>query len=242
MALKAVLSVLIICLSSMAIAAGKRPFNISVYGNFKQILYTGDAPGKISLASIPHLAGTYGVGALADMRGEILVWDGRVLATPGESLSGSAQPPKVNDQAALLVTAQVKEWEKVQVPSNMTQKNFERCVIDSARSRGIDTSKPFPFIVVGVITDYVWHVVTGTAKGDSAGVKHQQGHASNRTFSGAKTKGKLVGFYSAGELEGVISHPGARFHVHYTDDDLKVSGHLDSFGVGKDAILLLPKE
>ena len=67
MALKAVLSVLIICLSSMAIAAGKRPFNISVYGNFKQILYTGDAPGKISLASIPHLAGTYGVGALADM-------------------------------------------------------------------------------------------------------------------------------------------------------------------------------
>jgi alpha-acetolactate decarboxylase len=93
-----------------------------------------------------------------------------------------------------------------------------------------------------VITDYVWHVVTGTAKGDSAGVKHQQGHASNRTFSGAKTKGKLVGFYSAGELEGVISHPGARFHVHYTDDDLKVSGHLDSFGVGKDAILLLPKE
>jgi hypothetical protein len=54
------------------------------------------------------------------MRGEILVWDGRVLATPGESLSGSAQPPKANDQAALLVTAQVKEWEKVQVPSKKT--------------------------------------------------------------------------------------------------------------------------
>ena len=69
----------------------------------------------------------------------------------------------------------------------------------------------------------------------------QQGNANNRTFSGAKTVGVLVGFYSAEELEGVISHPGERFHIHYADKDIKISGHLDQFGIGKGLALLFAK-
>jgi alpha-acetolactate decarboxylase len=242
MILKAVVSALIFWLSSTAIAGGERPFNVSAYGNFERMVHTGDASGKIALASIPRSAGTYGLGALADLQGEILVWDGRVLITLDESVSGSTQPPGVDDQAALLVTSQIKELEQTRVPSDMTQREFERFVLDSARSRGIDIKKPFPFIVTGEITQYAWHVVTGTAKGHGAGAQHGQGHASNRIFSGAETKGRLVGFYSAEELEGVVSHPGERFHVHYADDNLKISGHLDSYGVRRGAILNLPKQ
>jgi alpha-acetolactate decarboxylase len=242
MALKAVVSALVFWFSSSAFAGEEWPFNVSAYGNFKRMVHTGDASGKISLASIPHSAGTYGVGALADLQGEILVWDGRVFITPGESVSASTQPARAGDQAALLVTAQVTEWERVQVPRDMAQKEFERFVIDTAHSKGIDIQKPFPFIVMGEITDYAWHVVTGTAKGHGGSAQHHQSHANKRTFSGAETKGKLIGFFSGEELEGVISHPGERFHVHYADDDLKISGHLDSFGVRKWATLLLPKQ
>lgn len=242
MILKAVVSVLAFLSLSTASAGGESPFNVSIHGNFKRMVHTGDASGKIALASIPRSAGTYGVGALADLRGEILVWDGRVLVTPGQSISGSTQSPGIGDQATLLVTAQVKKWEQKQILNDMTQKEFERFVIDSANSIGIDTKKPFPFIVMGEITDYAWHVVTGSAKGHGAGTQHQQGPASDRAFRGTAVKGKLVGFYSAEELEGVISHPGDLFHVHYTDDSLKVSGHLDSFGVRKGAALLLPKQ
>jgi alpha-acetolactate decarboxylase len=196
---------------------------------------------KIALASNSRSARTYGVVALADLRGEIMIWNGSVLLTPGESVSVSTQAPGADDQAALLVTAQVQEWEKTQVPNNMTLKAFEQYLIDNARLKGIDTNKPFPFIVIGEITDYAWHVVTGTAKGHGGGA-HQQGHASNRVFSGAETIGKLVGFCSGKELEGVISHPGERFHVHYADDSLKISGQLDTFGVRKGATLVLPKQ
>ena len=70
---------------------------------------------------------------------------------------------------------------------------------------------------------------------------HHKGHASNRIFSGAETKSKLVGFYSAEEFEGVISHQGERVHIHYADDNMKMSGHLDSFNIRKGATLLLPK-
>jgi alpha-acetolactate decarboxylase len=240
MVLKIVTTALVFCLSFTVSAAEERPFNISAHGNFKRML-TGDASGEIALASISRSAGTYGAGALADLRGEIMIWDGSVFVTPGESVSGSTQSPRADDQAALLVIAQVKEWEKTQVLNNMTQKAFERYVVDNARSKGIDTDKPFPFIVIGEIADYAWHVVTGTAKGHGGGT-HQQGHASNRIFSGTEIKGKLIGFYASEELEGVISHPGEHLHVHYADDDLKISGHLDSFDVRKGATLLLPKQ
>lgn len=48
----------------------------------------------------------------------------------------------------------LKEWEGVQVPSDRTLTEFERFIIDNARSRGVDIKKPFPFIVAGEITDY----------------------------------------------------------------------------------------
>jgi alpha-acetolactate decarboxylase len=241
MTAKTITTAFFFCMLTVASAAGEWPFNISVHGNFQRMVNAGDVSGKIDLASIPFSASTYGVGALAGLQGEILVWDGTVLITPGESASGSTQPPRADDQAALLITAQVKEWEGLQIPGEMTPAELERFLIDAAKVRGIDIKKTFPFLVTGEITNYTWHVVTGAAKRHGSGTIHQQGHAGNRIFSGAEIKGKLVGFYSGEELEGVISHPGERLHIHFADDEIKISGHLDTFSIRKGATLLLPK-
>jgi alpha-acetolactate decarboxylase len=216
-------------------------FEITVYGNFKRMIHTSDASGKVALASIPLSANSYGVGALADLKGEILIWEGEIFVTPGESASGATQTPGSNDWAALLVTAHVNKWDEVHVARDMAQQEFEQFVINTAQILGINLNKPFPFIVLGEVTDYAWHVVTGKSKLHGSSARHGQGHATNRIFTGAKTGGKLFGFYSAKEHEGVISHPGERFHVHYADNDLKRSGHLDCFGIAKGAKLLLPK-
>jgi hypothetical protein len=68
-------------------AAAQGPFNLTVYGNFKRMVHTSDTSGKVALASIPRSAGTYGVGALTDLTGEILIWDGEVLITSNYSVS-----------------------------------------------------------------------------------------------------------------------------------------------------------
>jgi hypothetical protein len=109
--LTAVVSGLIFWFSSTVLAGERWPFGVSAYGNFTHMLHAGDVSGKVSLASIPRSPGTYGVGALAGLQGEILVWDGRVLITLGESASASTQPPRAGDEAALLVTAQVRGGE-----------------------------------------------------------------------------------------------------------------------------------
>jgi len=230
----------VLCLSSAVSVASDTSLDVTAYGNFKKMKHTGDASGKVTLLSVSRSGGIYGAGALADLRGEILVWDGKVFVTPGESDTGSTRPATSKDQATLLVTARVKEWVEVQIPHDMAQREFERFVTDSALTR-MSINRPFPFILSGEVTDYTWHVITGTAKRHDGGTQHQQRHANNRSFSGPKTTGKLVGFYSAEELEGVISHPGERFHVHYADDHFRTSGHLDSFGIGGGSALLLPK-
>ncbi len=237
----AIFTIFVLCLSLAVSGAGDTSFDITAYGNFKKMKHTGDASGKVVLSSFSHLKGIYGVGALANLRGEILIWNGKVLVTPGESETGSTRPDTSGDQATLLVTARVKEWVEVQIPHDMTQREFERFVIDSAKLTRMNINRPFPFILSGEVTDYTWHVITGLAKHHDGGAQHQQGHANNRSFSGLKTTGRLIGFYSAEKLEGVISHPGERFHVHYADDDFRTSGHLDSFGIGGESVLLLPK-
>jgi alpha-acetolactate decarboxylase len=239
---KLFMNTLVMCLFFALSAAAQGPLDVTAYGNFKRMVYISDTSGKVALASVPLSAGTYGVGALADLTGEILIWGGEFFVTSGESVSGATQPPGIHDQAALLVTAQVKGWNEAEVVRDMTQQEFEQFVINTAHSKRIDINKPFPFIVLGEAMDYTWHVVTGKAKRHGGSAQHGQGHATNRIFTGAKTSGKLVGFYSAEEQEGVISHPGERFHVHYADNELKTSGHLDNFGIVKGAKLLLPKQ
>ena len=52
---------------------------------------------------------------------------------------------------------------------------------------------------------------------------------------------KFVTEQAAGsKLEGVVSHPGERFHVHYIDDAKTVSGHVDQYNVRGGASPWLP--
>jgi len=222
----AILAALLLC---PALASGGAPFAITIHGHFKRLLHTGDASGKVALDSIPTTAGLYGLGALADLRGEILLWDGRVLVTHGERVNGTTRQAMPGEQAALLGTALVDQWHEEIVPRDMEQQEFEGHVLDSARAMGIDVNEPFPFLVRGTMTNLTWHVITGKAAGHAPAGGHRLGHAQNRVFTGAEARGRLVGLYSAARLEGIITHPGERFHVHYADDDLTLSGHVDAY-------------
>lgn len=97
-----------------------------------------------------------------------------------------------------------------------------------------------------------WHVVTGeqTAGGPGAETggaapgRHSGGHAQQRSgmkvFHSPGAPGQLVGVYSGQALDGVVSHPGERFHVHYADDKASASGHVDAYAVAAGAVLMLP--
>jgi alpha-acetolactate decarboxylase len=229
-----------VAVASWVTAQTVEPAAVQAFGNFKRLAHTGDASAKIALREVPTTAGTYAVGALTGMRGEILVWDGKLLVTRGHSPEGRTEAARADESATLLALANVAAWEEVPVPSDMKQAEFEAFVVKQAAARGLDAAKPFPFLVRGEFPAVLWHVVTGAA-GSGHGGAHAQGHAANRVFDERNVTGVMVGFYSADALEGVISHPGERFHLHYATRDFSRSGHVDGYGVGAGAVLSLPR-
>ena len=109
------------------------------------------------------------------------------------------------------------------------------------------------FRVSGDYAHLIWHVVTGEkstgggghgAHGSGAPGGHG-GHANQQSgmkvFRNPQASGQLVGVYSGANLEGVVSHPGERFHVHYIDKNMTVSGHVDQYSVRAGSTLWLPK-
>jgi alpha-acetolactate decarboxylase len=233
---------------SAAMAAGAAlaaalPFNFTYFGNFQRMSHTGDTQAQVKLAAVPQVAGTWGVGALAGLKGEILVHDGKVLVTPGSDPEGRTAPAAAGDEAVLFASATVTSWVEVPVPRDMDQAGLEAFVIEQAKARRLDVDRPFAFLIDGRFPRLRWHVVTGDMPAGT-GSGHGGGHANlvsgMREFHAPDSTGRLVGIYSGKALTGVVSHSGERFHLHYADPQLKVSGHVDAYAVAAGAVLKLP--
>jgi len=227
-------------------AVASEPFDVRVFGNFERMLHSGDARGAVKLREILTLPGSYGLGALEGLRGEILLWDGKLLVSRGHSATGAAEPPAPTDEAVFFVEARADAWDEVAIPNDMTRAEFELFVLQTAAKKGLSTDRAFPFAVRGSFSRVLWHVVTGASVAHSdrnteAARIHSQGHARNRVFDQANMAGFLLGFYSGVALEGAISHPGERFHLHYADEGFSVSGHVDDYRIARGAVLLLPR-
>lgn len=219
------------------------PFAIQTYGSFKQMSHTGETAGVVKLSALGNAKGAFGVGAIAGMRGEILLWDGKLLVSRGHSAKGETGPATATDEAVLFIGGKVDAWQEVPVTSDMTQAQFESFALASAKKLGLQSDKAFPFAVRSDKLNVTWHVVTGAApaSGRHGSGMHDQGHAQAKTFRETGVSGTLLGFHTGAALEGIASHPGERFHVHYANPDMSVSGHVDEYRVPGGATLMLPK-
>lgn len=229
--------------------AASLPFAFTHVGNFRHMSHTGDTAGKAALASLPQLPGTWGLGATAGLEGEIIQLDGRLRVSPGSDAKGSVRAPLPDEQVLLYVSARVQRWVDVPVPRDMEQAEWEGFAREQATARGLSPAQPFVFRVEGRYPKMRWHVVTGNAPagqhgahlGHSGGGGHANQQSGMKVFHSPGATGQLVGVYSGEALEGVVSHPGERFHVHYVDGAGSVSGHVDAYAVAAGAVLKLPQ-
>jgi len=256
-----IFSLLIATMTLAASAAIAQVQDFKHFGNFKHMMQSGETTGQVLLSELPASAGVWGVGALAGLKGEIIQIDGKLLVSLGTDPKGAVLPPKANDSAVLWASAKVTDWDSAKVPTDMTQAQFEAFVTQQATARKIDLTQPFIFRVTGNYAHLIWHVVTGerpsgdalqksghgasAASGGHGGHGGHSGHANAQSgmklFRSPLSAGQLVGVYSGDKLEGMITHPGEKFHLHYIDNDLKVSGHVDQYTVKAGSVLLLPK-
>ncbi len=220
--------------------AEKQPFSIVSYGHFKKMVHMKKTKGVAFLTKALVGTNIYAVGAIADGRGEITVIDGEIWLNYGQDGLGPAvKDVKPDEQAVLLVTAQVPKWRDVIVPHDMTRGEFEKFVVDAAAKAGLNSAQPFPFILSGEFKNLDWHVINGQNS-------HFQGHGqkgagffNQHRESLTQASAEIIGFYSA-QNTGVYTHPGESFHLHVVFKPENRAGHVDGYSISKRTTLKLP--
>jgi acetolactate decarboxylase len=178
---------------------------------------------------------TIGVGAVADARGEISIFDGKLVISYGKT---GASTDANSEYAALLATASATGWQSIRVEQDVASESVESYIAATAKNHGIDIENSFPFEVRGNIGPYVMHV-----NATPTGGPHGMGSPMAITLEnkGDEIDGLVTGLYVATDLVGIATHGGERTHAHWVSLDARSTAHLDRWGLEAGTYLLLPK-
>ena len=200
---------------------------------------------RIRLGDMTERPHCYAVGALADLAGEVTVFDGKIVVTRVDEVGRpvtDADKPK-DDKAAMLVAAYVTRWNEHRIADDIAPKALERFLRGAAREAGLDVSKPFPFVIEGDLAALEMHVINGACPMRAERLGRKLPSAQQPYYgSMARTAGRLVGIYAAGAAHR-LTHHGTETHMHVLLKDKEgrtYTGHVERVGVRAGAVLRLP--
>jgi hypothetical protein len=213
----------------------QQPYSIESWGEFRRMMMTGDFSPKVQLGELMANHPTTGVGAVSEARGEITIYDGKLIVSYGKD--GQHVDP-TTDSAALLAIGSAPDWQSATVDRDIAPEDVESYLATAAKANGIDPEKSFPFEVRGTLAPYVMHVNAA-----STGGPHGMGLPMAITVEskGETIEGRIAGLYVSADLMGVATHDGERTHAHWVSPDGASTAHLDRWGLKAGATLMLPK-
>jgi acetolactate decarboxylase len=211
---------------------------VDVHGALKNIMHEGDLSAQADLMifdATPHI---YALGAVAELKGEIIVVDSRpyVSSVQAESLR---VVNTLNSKAVLLVSSQVESWTSYPIPSDVTSyEELEALVPTLATKQGIDTALAFPFMLGGRPEKVDWHVIDWP-EGDTVHT-HDKHKDSGLSGTLEDVEVTIVGFYSS-KHHAIFTHHTTNMHMHVINEDHTIAGHVDDLKLAPGVKLWLPE-
>jgi len=210
---------------------------VQSWGTLREALRDGQTGARVDVSSVLG-PGMVGVGALADLDGEVTIVDGRLLVS--RVRDGRVESTSSGEvQATILAASYVSEWQAVMVNQDVAPSELDRFVAAQAEMAGLDTGEPFPFVIKGELQDLRVHVLAGECPirarmlGAEMKSKPYESHF-------ARIDGLVVGIY-ARDSGGELTHHGDDTHVHaIVSSEVEFTGHVETVGVAAGAVLRLP--
>ena len=211
---------------------------VKYHGALKQMMRKGDISSKVKLTDLEQIPNLYALGAVSELKGEILVLNDQVMVSSVEN-GTLIQSDSYNHEATLLVYASVKDWKNIAIPESVTsQKQLEKFILENISENGFDKDQAIPFMIIGRIDSLAWHVIDWP-EGDN---EHSHKKHIESGLSGTLKNEDIValGFYSK-KHRGIFTHHTSNTHIHFKTEDNRLSGHVDQISLGQKAILRIPK-
>ncbi len=214
--------------------------NVRVFGSLRELMHENRLESRVALKDVVTES-TIGLGALSDLRGEISILGGEQWISYPDGRESTRTSIGTSEEAALLVTSNVREWVVIPMPETISLEKLGDFVESEAAQRGLDTKAALPFQIVGTVEQLQWHVIDGSRLSEARSSGHQSHLESSVRGALSNAPAELVGFYSK-HHQGVFTHHASTTHVHIIDRENHRTGHVDSAVVSKGAVLKLPSQ
>jgi acetolactate decarboxylase len=206
-------------------------------GNRNNIIQNGDLSARINLDTLSEISNLYAIGPIEGLKGEITVYNGKSSIATIER-----EQPKIysslNYNAVFLAYASASQWKKSTIEKSIGGlSHVEAFVQNMAKKNNVDTQKPFPFRIEGIVDSLNYHIIY---KSDNAPHNKTEHQRAKQKFSVYNSSVQIIGFWADSESQGVYTHPDRRTHLHFMLEDNTESGHIDNIQLREGAILYLP--
>jgi len=216
---------------------GESKSKIQIHGALSDIMHKGARKGVVQLSSVINDNNVYGLGAMENLDGEIIIVDSKIFihqAKPNESPIILNEPG--NEKALLLVSTKVKEWQTISMNKKIDDANIDAVIKVEAKKAGVNIEEPFPFIIKGVFSKLDWHIISPQSSGGS----HDDHLAKSWKRKDTNMKGEILGFYSE-KHRAVFTHHNRFTHMHVLYKSESLSGHVDGLRFEKGWQISFPK-
>ena len=203
--------------------------DLRAFGSMREVMRQGQDEGRVDLHPFTATK-AIGVGALADLAGEVTIIDGQVLVATVTDGAAAVRTATDQDRATLLLAQEVPAWHKHPIDACADYAELERRIAEALSAHGFDLDTPTPIRVTGATTRLQVHVIAGACP-----IATPQGPKPWR-YDGPADNVRLVGFYVE-NAAGKWTHHNHQSHLHAVSD--QAMGHLDEVTMTA-AVLWLP--
>lgn len=189
-------------------------------GAMRNTLFNGQLAGLIAMDGLA-VPGTYGIGPVEYLRGELLVLDGHVFVSTAAKEGGMTVEQRPTVRAPFFVHQRVEHWTSVELPDSID--NLAK--LDAFLSaRYADAGSPFAFRMHGDFAAVDAHIMDVPMGNEVNGPDDAHLHSKDYHTEGRNMD--IVGFFST-KHKAVFTHHDTNIHVHAITRERDWMGHVE---------------
>lgn len=206
---------------SVSLAAQTSPHQVSIVGQMKDVKWKGELQGKLALDSLPGGTTLYGMGPLAFLRGEIMVYGGRYFVARVQPDSSMQVKEEAHIEAPFFGYAVVPAWKSLELPDTVHHLSQLQSWLGTLN---FNRGEAFMFRMEGQVQEARIHVVN-LPEGSQVR-SPEDAHRGKVDYTLNQDIVSIIGFYST-RHRGVFTHHDSYLHLHLITAGKQKMGHVD---------------